>query len=268
MFVGLCSHRKIPPCLLASSCSQFCVTWLHIELYLIHCFFRMLHTFSLECGLYWSWVALLHCFFSVCFFLCGTAQSVSLDRTSWLEVPQLLSSPNVKLSSIPFWSCFHMFLLLSWFGYKLIKLDKESLVGVSASLIHGVHCVACLCFCVGMAFQDLFSHCKEAFLVSSDQALRAQLTEFFDHKLMKMKKVCFAWSLHMYSHSFSLLGAVFSFFCGSGSKSAPHYWTVLSGYFSVLCCWGALSCLIGLVLRDNFHWSMIVLVTRECAEVY
>ncbi|XP_065176634.1 origin recognition complex subunit 2-like [Sycon ciliatum] len=40
----------------------------------------------------------------------------------------------------------------------------------------------------GMAFQDLFSHCKESFLVSSDQALRAQLTEFLDHKLVKSKK--------------------------------------------------------------------------------
>lgn len=40
----------------------------------------------------------------------------------------------------------------------------------------------------GMAFKDLYTSCREAFLVSSDIALRAQLTEFLDHKLAKMKR--------------------------------------------------------------------------------
>lgn len=40
----------------------------------------------------------------------------------------------------------------------------------------------------GMAFKDLYTSCREAFLVSSDIALRAQLTEFFDHKLAKTKR--------------------------------------------------------------------------------
>jgi origin recognition complex subunit 2 len=40
----------------------------------------------------------------------------------------------------------------------------------------------------GMSFKDLYSACREAFLVSSDIALRAQLTEFLDHKLAKMKR--------------------------------------------------------------------------------
>jgi origin recognition complex subunit 2 len=40
----------------------------------------------------------------------------------------------------------------------------------------------------GMAFKDLYTGCREAFLVSSDIALRAQLTEFLDHKLAKMKR--------------------------------------------------------------------------------
>lgn len=39
-----------------------------------------------------------------------------------------------------------------------------------------------------MAFKDLYWSCREAFLVSSDLALRAQLTEFLDHKLIKMKR--------------------------------------------------------------------------------
>lgn len=40
----------------------------------------------------------------------------------------------------------------------------------------------------GMSFKQLYSDCREAFLVSSDVALRAQLTEFFDHKLAKVKR--------------------------------------------------------------------------------
>ncbi|XP_055524487.1 origin recognition complex subunit 2 [Wyeomyia smithii] len=40
----------------------------------------------------------------------------------------------------------------------------------------------------GMLFKDLYSSCREAFLVSTDLALRAQLTEFIDHKLVKVKR--------------------------------------------------------------------------------
>lgn len=40
----------------------------------------------------------------------------------------------------------------------------------------------------GLLFRDLYSKCREQFLVSSDLALRAQLTEFLDHKLVKMKR--------------------------------------------------------------------------------
>lgn len=40
----------------------------------------------------------------------------------------------------------------------------------------------------GMTFKELYSACREAFLVSSDVALRAQLTEFLDHKLAKLKR--------------------------------------------------------------------------------
>lgn len=39
-----------------------------------------------------------------------------------------------------------------------------------------------------MPFKDLYWSCREAFLVSSDLALRAQLTEFLDHKLVKSKR--------------------------------------------------------------------------------
>ncbi|XP_015604152.1 origin recognition complex subunit 2 [Cephus cinctus] len=40
----------------------------------------------------------------------------------------------------------------------------------------------------GMAFKDLYWGAREAFLVSSDLALRAQLTEFVDHKLVRNKR--------------------------------------------------------------------------------
>lgn len=40
----------------------------------------------------------------------------------------------------------------------------------------------------GMMFKDLYSACRESFLVSSDLALRAQLTEFLDHKLARLKR--------------------------------------------------------------------------------
>ncbi|XP_041372007.1 origin recognition complex subunit 2-like isoform X2 [Gigantopelta aegis] len=41
---------------------------------------------------------------------------------------------------------------------------------------------------IGMSFTDLYQRCGEAFLVNSDLTLRAQLTEFRDHKLVKSKK--------------------------------------------------------------------------------
>uniref|UniRef100_A0A1A9UPH7 Origin recognition complex subunit 2 n=1 Tax=Glossina austeni TaxID=7395 RepID=A0A1A9UPH7_GLOAU len=40
----------------------------------------------------------------------------------------------------------------------------------------------------GMPFKDLYWSCRESFLVSSDLVLRAQLTEFLDHKLVKFKR--------------------------------------------------------------------------------
>ncbi|XP_053328240.1 origin recognition complex subunit 2 [Spea bombifrons] len=40
----------------------------------------------------------------------------------------------------------------------------------------------------GLSFQDFYQLCREAFLVNSDLTLRAQLTEFRDHKLIRAKK--------------------------------------------------------------------------------
>eukprot|EP00069_Balaena_mysticetus_P009184 bmy_20061T0 len=40
----------------------------------------------------------------------------------------------------------------------------------------------------GLSFQDFYQQCREAFLVNSDLTLRAQLTEFRDHKLIRAKK--------------------------------------------------------------------------------
>ncbi|KAK2496711.1 hypothetical protein MC885_008095 [Smutsia gigantea] len=41
---------------------------------------------------------------------------------------------------------------------------------------------------IGLSFQDFYQQCREAFLVNSDMTLRAQLTEFRDHKLLRTKK--------------------------------------------------------------------------------
>ncbi|XP_030897890.1 origin recognition complex subunit 2 [Leptonychotes weddellii] len=41
---------------------------------------------------------------------------------------------------------------------------------------------------IGFSFQDFYQQCREAFLVNSDLTLRAQLTEFRDHKLIRTKK--------------------------------------------------------------------------------
>lgn len=43
-------------------------------------------------------------------------------------------------------------------------------------------------FYQGIPFKDLYMACREAFIVSSDLALRAQLTEFLDHKMIKQKR--------------------------------------------------------------------------------
>ncbi|CAG9761214.1 unnamed protein product [Ceutorhynchus assimilis] len=43
-------------------------------------------------------------------------------------------------------------------------------------------------FYQGMAFKDLYMNCRESFIVSSDLALRAQLTEFIDHKMVRTKR--------------------------------------------------------------------------------
>lgn len=42
---------------------------------------------------------------------------------------------------------------------------------------------------LGLSFQDFYQQCREAFLVNSDLTLRAQLTEFRDHKLIRTKRV-------------------------------------------------------------------------------
>lgn len=41
---------------------------------------------------------------------------------------------------------------------------------------------------LGLPIKDLYSKSREQFLVSSELALRTQLTEFLDHKLVKIKR--------------------------------------------------------------------------------
>ena len=46
----------------------------------------------------------------------------------------------------------------------------------------------CTHYCAGMPFKDLYWSAREALLVSSDLALRAQLTEFLDHRLARQRR--------------------------------------------------------------------------------
>ena len=41
----------------------------------------------------------------------------------------------------------------------------------------------------GISFQEFYLKCREKFLVNSDATLRAQLTEFKDHMLIKTRTV-------------------------------------------------------------------------------
>ena len=41
----------------------------------------------------------------------------------------------------------------------------------------------------GLAFSELYMKSRESFLVNSEPTLRAQLVEFTDHHLIKLKKV-------------------------------------------------------------------------------
>ena len=43
-------------------------------------------------------------------------------------------------------------------------------------------------FYQGISFKDLYQKCRKSFLVNSDLTLRAQLTEFRDHKLIRERK--------------------------------------------------------------------------------
>lgn len=43
-------------------------------------------------------------------------------------------------------------------------------------------------FFLGIGFSDLYWRCRDNFLVSTDLALRSQLTEFLDHQLVKWRK--------------------------------------------------------------------------------
>lgn len=43
-------------------------------------------------------------------------------------------------------------------------------------------------YCLGMPINDLYSVCRERFLVSSLVTLNSHLTEFKDHELVKIKR--------------------------------------------------------------------------------
>jgi len=79
------------------------------------------------------------------------------------------------------------------------SIQLSSLLHVLHSLTHNARTIFCILATYqvdnaisstysGLSFHDLYQKCRESFLVSSDLTLHAQLTEFHDHKLIRMKK--------------------------------------------------------------------------------
>jgi len=54
--------------------------------------------------------------------------------------------------------------------------------------LNDLHFFVCINYPAGMPFRDLYWSAREALLVSSDLALRAQLTEFLDHRLVRQRR--------------------------------------------------------------------------------
>lgn len=67
-------------------------------------------------------------------------------------------------------------------------MAKTNIIKVLITVFFFQFFLLCIFFLLGIAFKKLYSVCREAFLVSSDLALRAQLTEFVDHKMVKFRR--------------------------------------------------------------------------------
>lgn len=101
-----------------------------------------------------------------------------LTRVVYLNYSQIVNwitktTQVIKVKTSPFRICQLGILQYDWQFAKFVKQKK----------------IWYFVFVIGLSFTELYSKCRERFLVNSDLTLRAQLTEFKDHKLIKTKKV-------------------------------------------------------------------------------
>ncbi|XP_062045806.1 origin recognition complex subunit 2 isoform X4 [Lepus europaeus] len=108
----------------------------------------------------------------------GTFRSV-LDQLDWI-INKFKEDSSLEL-----------FLLIHNLDSQMLRGDKsQQIIGQLASLrnIYLIASIDHLNAPLRLSFQDFYQQCREAFLVNSDLTLRAQLTEFRDHKLIRTKK--------------------------------------------------------------------------------
>ncbi|XP_077873960.1 origin recognition complex subunit 2 isoform X3 [Ictidomys tridecemlineatus] len=108
----------------------------------------------------------------------GTFRSV-LDQLDWI-INKFKEDSSLKL-----------FLLIHNLDSQMLRGEKSQQIIGQLSSLHNVYLIASIDHLnapLRLSFQDFYQQCREAFLVNSDLTLRAQLTEFRDHKLIRTKK--------------------------------------------------------------------------------
>ncbi|KAG8521037.1 Origin recognition complex subunit 2, partial [Galemys pyrenaicus] len=108
----------------------------------------------------------------------GTFRSV-LDQLDWI-INKFKEDSSLEL-----------FLLIHNLDSQTLRGDKsQQIIGQLSSLrnIYLITSIDHINAPLRLSFQDFYQQCREAFLVNSDLTLRAQLTEFRDHKLIRTKK--------------------------------------------------------------------------------
>ena len=104
---------------------------------------------------------------------CPTYASYT-DETSYENSFFVKQSGSVALSALV-----HVMASLTPNARSIFKLLTQRLEAETAGKKHAA---------AGIPFYDLYAMCRANFLVNSERTLRAQLTEFKDHKLIKSKK--------------------------------------------------------------------------------
>jgi len=81
-----------------------------------------------------------------------------------------------------------IYVAIAKYQMNAVKELEESAEAAGGEGGGGGAAAAAAAFYQGISFKDLYQKCRKSFLVNSDLTLRAQLTEFRDHKLIKERK--------------------------------------------------------------------------------